>query len=820
MKKCSYFCLELFAMLRNYIISALRNLNRDLAYSVITIFGFAVGLASFIILFLYIKSETNYDEAWSNGQRIYRISQTLNMAGNDDPFALTAFPVAPSLKDYTPEIEDAVRFTLVGAQSIEVEGQVFNVEDVYAADSTFYKIFDYKFIVGNPVTALTEPQTAIISEQEALRFFGTTDVIGRVFKTRRNTVRISGVFKNNDFVSHFVPQILVSTASLNGEYLAHLNEDWFRMASYTYLLTYPGTSTEALKRSVDRWVVETLDPWINDLELSAKASFTIEALRDIHFNTMRQYDMPSNTSSAYVYIFGAIGIFILLIASINYMNLATAKSIRRAREIGIRKVAGAGRGQLLVQFLSESLLFSLLAMVIALVLIELFTPVFNNLTGKNLSLFHETPGMNLAWTWAQVLAIVFFTGLLSGSFPALVLSAFKPIHVLKGSAMKVSGKNMVFSTKGIRKALVIFQFTISITMLISTWVVYTQLQYMRNSDPGFDKDNVLLINMPSDSVLAIKKQGLINDLNNYSGIEKATAANNLPGYEHGRLLFFIDEDGQWINKTMNFFSVGDEYQEILKLELKAGRFFSRDFANDDTAAFVVNEAAVKYLGLENPIGHRMRCGLDVNGEIVGVVSDFFYASLQKPVEPLVFICKPDWLSHILVKIKSGKLDPTMTYIEHKWREFDQRHPFTYSFLDNNFDQQYDRERQLLQIFGYFAILIIIISSMGLLGLSSFTAEQRRKEIGIRKILGGTQNQIVTCLVKEFLFLILIAGAIAIPLSYWLMRRWLEEFAHRIELNWWFFAVSLLAALAIALLTVIFQASKSARAKPVEVLKCD
>ncbi len=804
-------------MLRNYFLSTFQNLRRNLGYSIITIFGFAVGLASFIVIFLYIKSEINYDRNWKNVNRIYRITETLNMAGKDDRFALTSFPVAPALKEAIQGIETVVRFSMMGKQLLEVGENVFTVENMYAADYDFYKIFNYTFLCGDPETALTEPRTAIISETEAIRLYGSIDVIGEIFETPKNSIKITGVFKNDDFVSHFIPNILVSTGTISKDFSKKLNADWFRMISYTYILAEPGTTLKELKRSILQWTTETIDPWVNEKELSARASFLVEPISKIHFNNTLQYDMSTNTSTKYIFIFGAIGIFILLIASINYMNLATAKSFRRAREIGIRKVSGATRTQLIFQFLFEAVIFSLISMIISLILIEIFTPVFNQITEKNLSLFRETPGMDFQFIWLQVIIIVILVGVFSGSFPAFVLSSFKPIHVLKGVGLKVTTRNVTFSTAGIRKTLVVIQFSISVAMLISTWIVYDQLQYMRNSNPGFDKDNVMVINLPSDTLMATKKEAFFEELSNYSGIEKVAATNSMPGYRHGRLLFFIDNEGQWINKTMNLFVVDDEYMNLLGLELKSGRFFSKDFSNDDTAAFVVNEATVKYLGIDEPLGQKMKCGLNVNGRIVGVIKNFYYASLQNNVEPLVLVYKPKWLTRVAVKINPETIKQTIDFIESKWEGFEQKQPFTYSFLDANFDRHYNRERRLLNIIGYFAILIVIISSMGLLGLASFTAEQRTKEIGIRKIMGGTEKQIIAQLVKEFIKLILIAGIVAIPASYWLMSIWLNEFANRITLQWTYFAYSLIVAITIAALTVISQAIKAARANPIDVL---
>ncbi len=805
-------------MFRNYILTSLRNLRRNPVYSLITILGFAVGLAAFMIIFLYIKSEIGFDRNWPASGRIYRLTENLNMSGKEDPFALTSLPVGPSLKESVPGIETVVRFPTMGQQTLKVNNEYFKVDDIYMADSDFYRVFDYTFLLGDPKTTLTQPRTIALSEKEAYRLFGNSDPMGQIVETTTRKYKVTGVYKTDDFISHFVPNALMSVSSLSPEAENMLNSDWFRLISYTYILADKNTTQEELEAGIARWVSETIDPWVNEHELTASAGFKIQPVENVHFNTSLQYDMPSNTSQKYIFIFGAIGIFILLIASINYMNLATAKSIRRAREIGIRKVAGAGKRQLMMQFLGEAVIYTFLALIIALIFIELFTPVFNELTGKNLSLFRSTPGMHLWTTWLEVLAIVVLVGLFSGSFPAFVLSGFRPVHVLKGASAGAAIRTRFFNTTWIRKGLVILQFTISVGMIISTWVVFSQLQHMRYRDLGFNKENIVVVNFPSDSALNARREVLKNELLKNANINRVSTTSNLPGYSHGRLLFFVDHDGEWKNQTMNLFVVDDDFDDLLDLNMKSGRFFSRDYANDDTAGFVVNEAAVKFLGLDKPVGHRMKCGLHVNGKIIGVVKNFHYASLQKPVEPLVLIYKPTWIGKLAIRVNNRNLGETLKYIETKWNDFDKKDAFAFSFLDANFDRQYDKERKLLNIFGYFAILIIIISSMGLFGLASFTASQRTREIGIRKVLGSSETRITGQLIRDFLVLVLVAGIIAIPISYVLMDMWLKAFAYRISLNWTFFVFSLLLAMAIAVLTVVFQALKAARSNPVDVLK--
>jgi len=805
-------------MFKNYLITSLRNIRRNPFYSLITILGFSVGLAAFIIIFLYIKSELSFDKKWASSERIYRITETLNLSGKEDPFALTSLPVGPSIEENVPGIETVVRFMRAGTVTFIDAEENINVEDVFLTDADFYKVFDYDFVKGDRSSALAEPNSIILSEAESSRLFGSDDPMGQVLETDNRKYKVTGVYRTDNFVSHFLPSALISINTLEKSTEEIYNNDWFRLCCYTYILAEESIDTKGLKDGLDKWTVDVIDPWINENDLTASAGFKIEKVRNIHFNTSLQYDVPSNTSRKYIYIFGAIGIFLLLIASINYMNLATAKSTKRAREIGIRKVAGAAKNQLVFQFLSESILYSWLSFVIALIFIEMFTPVFNDLTGKQLSLFHASPCISLSVTWIEVIFIVLLVGLLSGSFPAFILAAFKPINVLKGASASFTSKGNTLGAMQIRKTLVVIQFIISVSMIISTWVVFQQLQFMRFRDLGFNKENIVVVDFPSDSALVAKKDVIKSELLKNSKILQVSTMNSLPGYRHGRLLFYVDEQGEWKNQTMNLFLVDEDYLDLLDMKLTEGRFFSREYANDDTSSFVINQAAVKFLGLDEPIGHKMQCGLNVNGRVIGIVEDFHYASLQKPVEPLVMLYKPDWINKLAIKISNKDIAESLELVEQKWGEFDSKHAFSFSFLDANFDSQYDKERRLLNIFGYFALLIIIISSMGLFGLASFTAEQRTKEIGIRKVLGSSESQIATYMIKEFLILVVISGLFAIPLTYFMLDNWLEEFAYRITLSWQFFAFSMVIAMLIATLTVIFQSLKAARSNPVDTLK--
>lgn len=806
-------------MFKNYLQIAWRGIRKNPFYSVINVVGLSVGLSLFILIFLFIKNEHDFDGHWQDVDRIYRITETMNLSGQDDPFAVSSFPVAPALKTAFPEVENAVRLMIGRAQTAWYGEKAFNLKQVYQAEADFFEVFDFPFIYGNPATALQEPYTIVLSEQVATRFFGHQNPLGKMLRFARHSYRVTGVYRLQGLATHLNPEVMMSLATLPAETAEIYNSDWMRLVNYSYLKFKPGVNASGFQQKLDDWTRATINPWIKEHELDASLRFEIHPLQSIHFTTRYAYDMPSNTHPRYIRIFGMVAVFVLLIAAINYMNLATARSARRAKEVGVRKVMGAHRRQLMYQFISESMLISFLAFVFGLSLAELFLPAFNHLAGMELSLFPEVFEQGHSAFWLIVLLVVVGVGLLSGSYPAFVLSGFRPIVVLKpGLGHFSASSGRLLAPQVLRRVLVVLQFGISIGLIFCTVVIYYQMQFLRNHDLGFDKEQVVVVKYPADSLLHTKTEVIKSRLMAEPQIEQVAFSGNLPGYHHGRLLFFFHQEGEQNQKTMNLFLVDHDFIDLLSIPMAEGRFFSRDYPEDATRSFVINQAAADFLGFDQPVGQEMMCGLGVEGKIVGVCRNFNYNSLHQQVEPMVLVLRPQAVRHMAVKINGGNLPAALHTIEEQWKAFDRNHPMEFAFLDQQFNQLYEREERMFKIFTYFSVLIILISCMGLFGLAAFTVERRTKEIGIRKVMGGSNWQIIRILIVEFMRLVVLAGLLFTPLAAWYMDSWLTQFAYRISIHWSYFVLSLLCAVGVALLTVVFQAWKAARENPIQALK--
>ncbi|MDX5348843.1 MAG: FtsX-like permease family protein, partial [Hymenobacteraceae bacterium] len=556
---------------------------------------------------------------------------------------------------------------------------------------------------------------------------------------------------------------------------------------------------------------KVVEPQLRDQKLNATMDFHLQPIRDIHLSNDFMYEWSPSGNKKYVYIFGFVALFILLIASINYMNLATARSSKRAKEVGLRKVIGAYKSQLIRQFIGESVLITLLAVVLALVLVELLLPTFNSLTDKNFSTIYLLNGQFLL----ALLAMVVLVGVLAGSYPAFFLSGFKPVEVLK------SDKSPRGSSAWLRKGLVVTQFTLSLIMIIGTIVVFRQMQFLKKTDLGFNKEQMVVVDIPSgDSTLVNSLPNIKNELLQNPKITKVATTANIPGEEVGRLLFRMGKDGQRDEKAMSVMFVDPDFTDVMDMEFAIGRGFSKDMATDQTKALVVNEATVKWMGWKNPIGQKMTYGKDTEGTIVGVVKDFHYKSLHSEIEPLVLIPVPKNSGYLLARVAPGDVQSTIGFIEEKWSKFDPNHPMEYFFLDEKFDEQYRAEEKMLAVFGYFAALTILIACLGLFGLASYTAEQRTKEIGIRKVLGSSVSEIVLLLSKDFAVLVVVAIVLASPIAWYGMNKWLQDFAYRTPLSIWIFALAGAAALIIAMLTVSSQAAKAAMLNPIKTLRSE
>lgn len=797
-------------MWQNYFKVALRNIYRNKVYAAINIAGLALGIASCILIFLYVQDELSYESHFSKADRIVRVAAVIEHEGQVNKFALSAAILAPTLlKDY-PELERVTQLVSARKQTVWYKNKSFNEGNLFFVDSSFFRVFDYEFLAGNPATALNKPRTIVISAQLADKYFGGAEqAIGQVLKFSRDSYMVTGVFLDERH-SHIQANAFLSRSTLDTRRQDILTDDnhWFNMSRYTYVLLQDASQITPFQEKLKTFAANHVTPWIKENKLNAAMSFVLQPLPSIHFDTVFSSDLAPAGNINYIYIFAAVAVFLLLIASINYMNLATARSSKRAKEVGLRKVVGAYRSQIIWQFIGESLFITLLAVVLALALVQILIPSFNALTDKNFDAnFFLQPEVSLA-----LFAIILFIGAIAGSYPAIFLSGFKPIDVLKADKGPKGGNATL------RKTLVVIQFTISLIMIIGTIVVFSQMRFLKNRDLGFNKERVLAIDIPvGDSMLVKQLPTIKQELLSHPNIEHVSNSVNIPAESINTLLIFAEKDGKTLQNAMDAMFVDYDFIDVMGIELKEGRNYSRNYKTDLRGGLIINEAAAKKMGWEDPIGKKIEMA-DWDAKVIGVVKDFHIKSLHTNVEPLVLALVPESPGYLLVRYKPQNIPATIGFIQEKWQAFDTKHPMEYFFLDEHFDKQYRAEEKMLTVFGYFAGLTIFIACLGLFGLVSFTAEQRTKEIGIRKVLGSSTGSIVLLLSRDFALLVLIAIVLAIPVAWYGMDKWLQDFAYRTSLSWWIFAIAGFAAMSIALLTVSFQAMRAALQNPVKAIR--
>ena len=804
-------------MFKNYFITALRFIRRERLSSVINIGGLAIGMASFILIFLYIRHEVSYDRHWQDLDRIYRISESIDYGERAADYASSPYALGPSLKSYFPAVEAFTRITASQSQTpVRVGKEVFNMDHVHFADSNFFKIFRYRFVEGSR-DALKEPNNIVISREAGRKLFGEKSLMGREVTINKRSFKVAGVIDHSQEQSHLEPNIIRSTTLFGENYLQKIEGDWTYMMFYTYLKLDDVASLAEIKDGLPRWHLSTIKPWLENHELTYKLDFKLEPLSKIHFLTQYDYDVQTNTDVRYLHIFGYVAAFILLIVVINYINLATARAANRANEVGIRKTMGAQKKDLIRQFLGESLLTSLLALFFGILLVELLLPLFNGLLEKNLSLTKHLFSASGAGNLLVIVAVMLLVGLISGIFPAFILSRFRALHIAGKDFWYIrSGKGSGYSFN-LRRGLVVFQFIVTTSMIIATLIVFHQMHYMRSQDLGFDKERVVVIDVPEDRDVRQQTDAIRSEMARLPGVSATSASDDFPGFSQGRVTFYIEKEDGYRQEMINYYRVDEQFADLLDIEITEGRFFSGEFPSDPTSAFVINEAARKILG-EDPIGRRMVCGLGVNGKIVGVTENFNYSSLHNPIEPLVYMCNDDNSNYLALKIGGENISSTLEDIEQTWKRFDPQNPYIYSFLDQQFDSQYNREEKMLSIFGYFSVLTILLACLGLFGLSAFMAQRRRKEIGIRKVMGSDAGRIVRSFLKDYVKWVVLANIISWPLIYYLMSQWLQDFAYRTSLDWLLFMGATILTLILAMSTVGYHAMKAANTNPAEVLR--
>ncbi|HET6996726.1 MAG TPA: ABC transporter permease [Chitinophagaceae bacterium] len=816
-------------MIKNYLKVAWRNLMKNKVFSFINVFGLSIGLTCCMLITLYIHHELSYDSYHKNINELYQLGTTFVKQGKEERTPNTPAPMAQEMKHEFPEIRQATRImvlfaedkTLLQYKEDNSPLRSFYEEKGYMADSTFFRMFSYDFIEGNGATSLDKPNTVVLSEEIAEKFFGHETALNRIIRISSNTngdtnFVVTGVFRPKKKPSQIDARFFIS---VRGGYIEQFVSQQTDMVGnnmfQTFFLLQPGASAKNLESKFPAFV----NKYIGDgLRKSGffKKQFLIP-VRDIHLKAGMPVDISAVGSLTYLYILASIAVFTLIIACINFMNLSTARSSKRSAEVGVRKVLGAEKNSLVRQFLGESVLLSMIAFVLALVFTQVLLPGFAAISGKDLSFSFEQHKVLLGGFF--VLAIV--TGLLAGSYPAFYLSSFQPVKVLKG---RISNSLAAIS---LRKVLVVFQFVISVVLIVASVIINNQMKYMRTKDLGFAKDQQIVIPLRSANAKNIYTS-LKDEIRNNSQVKGTGATMFYPGIPNPSD-FGLYMEGKTVNDAQIVHSntIDESLLQTLDIKPIAGRLFSEQFPADTNNRMVMNEAAIRKIGFASPekaVGHQVH--FDWRGEtysftIVGVVKDFHFQDLHVPIEPYCFqLNNRSFYNYLIVHAKAADVSPLLKSIEASWDKFNPNEPFEYRFLDEDFQKNYQAENRLSAIVGYFTVIAILISCLGLFGLATFSAEQRTKEIGIRKVLGASVGNIIGLLSKEFLKLVMIAVVIASPVAWWAMNKWLQDFAYKANIGWVVFAATAGIALFIALFTISFQAIKAAIANPVKSLRTE
>ena len=788
-------------MFKSYLKVAWRNLIRHKAFSSINIVGLAIGMTCSIFILLWVQHELSYDRFHANANRIYR----LVVEASGFKAAVNPAGMPGELKLKMPEIEEAARISLKRTHVFQAGEKKFEEQQLLCVDSNFLRLFSFPLVKGDIKTALMQPDAIVITESMALKYFGRENPMGKFIRRDpgKNMV-VTGLLKDLPEASHLKFDALMPMSSIYNDEWDLKNNVWDNFNYYTYIKLNKELNKEETKKFNSRIdeIYKTHVP-----EKNLKVNFTMQPLTDIHLLSDYQVDVPGHGNMQYVNIFFVVAIFILVVACINYMNLATARSERRAKEVGLRKVVGADRKQLIGQFLGESLLVTFIALILAIGAVYLLLPAFNNLAGKEIN-FNILEGK---WM-AGIVGIALITGILSGSYPALFLSGFQPVNVLKGNKV-ISGGNKFF-----RNGLVVTQFAVSIILLAGTVVVYQQLKFIRDMNLGFDKSNLVYTRMKGE--MWGKKDALYNELKRNPLTSDFSVMDEIPVNLTSGTVDVVWE-GKEPNSQVVFptLHVNEEFFDVFRMKMISGRPFSKEFQSD-TANYILNEKAVRVMGFtpEKAIGKQIKMWNGA-GTIVGVVKDFNFKPVQQPIEPMI-IRLNRWGGVIVVRTPPGKTAESIAAFQKICATINPTFPFSYDFLDQNIANLYQGEQRMGSLFNVFAVLAIIISSLGLYGLSAFMAEQRTKEIGVRKVLGASVPNMVVMLSSNFTKLILVAVVIAVPVAWWAINSWLQSFAFRVEMNWMIFLGASLAALAIAWITVSYESVKAALSNPVKSLRSE
>ncbi|HWB28748.1 MAG TPA: ABC transporter permease [Chitinophagaceae bacterium] len=805
-------------MLKNYFKTAVRNLSRNKIFSLINISGLAIGLACCLLIAVFVYDELSYDKYAPGAAQLYRVDVGVVGNGNEEVYPNVDVAVGQGMKDAFPEIEAFTRVTGQSQAYVQYKDKQFKEEKLTFADSNFLQMFSIPVIEGDEKNALRDPNSIVITKPFAEKYFGDEEPIGKLLSLNTGQVyKVTGVINEIPANTHFHFDALISLSSR-----PDTHPTWSNIGFYTYLRLKKGTDPEKLQAKFPQLVAKYVVPEVQrDMGITlAEAQKSVNTFRfsllpvtDIHLHSDTKYEIEANGDINYVYIFSALAVFILLLACVNFTNLSTASSAKRAREVGIRKVMGSAKKQLVMQFLTESVLLTVCSMILALGIVGLLLPFFNQVAGKHISFgfFVQLPVL------CAVLALCLLVGIIAGIYPAFFISSFKPVKVLKGASAQGSGRKSV-----LRSSLVVFQFFVSTALIIATIVVYRQLHYMQDKKLGYDKDQVLVL--PDARLLGAGQDAFEQQVLKDNHVIHASISRGAPaaGVMNGTEIYGHDDATGKDSKEIhsNIYNIDYDYVPTLGMHIVQGRNFSKEYSTDSFGV-VINEAAARDLGWgdANAIGKTIIRSGQHKFKVIGVVADFHYASVKQKIAPLMLLLGSNY-GGLILKIKTTDVPGFLATLKNEWNSFNAKGPFSYYFLDDKFAALYASEQKTGQIFTSFAIIAIVIASLGLFGLAAFITEQRTKEIGIRKVLGASVQQVLVLVSKEFIYLVGIACLIAIPVTWWAMSVWLQNFAYRVEIAWWVFAVAGTVAVLIALFTVSSQAIKAATANPVKSLKSE
>ncbi|HEX2967728.1 MAG TPA: ABC transporter permease [Bacteroidales bacterium] len=790
-------------MIKNLLKTAIRHLTKHVGYSAINILGLTLGIASALFLIIYVTDEISYDNYHKNGDRIYRVASKLTETDDQFTWIVAQIPFGPQVvKDY-PEVQSYVRFFNMPQGAYKYEDKEYTEQNFYYADSTVFDIFTYRIIKGDAKAAVTEPKKIVLTESAAVKYFGDTDPIGKVLNEGSNSYEVTAVMEDVPSNSHFRFDALASRNNLPKQF-----GSWGNFGVFTYLLLPKDIDISAFEKKIQGMSETHVKPVLGPYNV--KVDYILEPIKRIHLHSTNASEPEPTGSIAYVIIFAIVALFLVLIAAMNYMNLATARSAGRAREVGLRKVVGSTRTALIMQFLSESVVFTVVSLILSIIILLAALPKLNLYAGKSFdfSLLYS-PVLILAF-----IGTIILVGIIGGSYPAFFLSRFNPQTVLKGDVTKGSAGNLF------RKILVVIQFTVSVIMIMCTLLVYRQLNYMKSMDQGFDQENVVFLQL--NGATAAKYKLLKQNLLENPDIKAVSGTNTPIGEGSGKVLFNVETDQGMAQKGINFAVADHDFIETMGIKIKEGRDFQQDMPSDTSGGVVVNETFVKRMGWKEAIGKRVELSNSnqIVARVIGVMKDYHQTGMYNEVETFMLVYRGNQMPVVYVRLSGNNNQKDISFIETKWKELFPDQPFSYTFLKDRFNRQFEADEKRGTIFTLFTILAILIACLGLFGLASYTVERRTKEIGIRKVFGADEGIVVGLISKDFLILVSAGILIAIPAAYWFMSNWLENYVYRTKIGFSLILLSALLTVAITFITISYKAFQAAATNPAKSIRTE